>query len=40
MTVSAEALEILLIAATGLAAVAPVALLVLWLRDRKGGNLW
>lgn len=40
MIISAEALELLIVAATILAAAAPIILLILWLKDRKGGNLW
>ena len=40
MTISVQALEVLLYAATGLAALAPLILFVLWIRDRKEGNLW
>jgi hypothetical protein len=40
MTISANALEVLIVAATALAAIAPIILLILWVRDRKGGNLW
>ena len=40
MTISASALELLIVAATVLAAVAPIVLLVLWIKDRKGGKLW
>jgi len=40
MIISADALELLIVAATALAAVAPIILLILWVKDRKGGNLW
>jgi len=40
MTISAETLELLIVAATALAAVAPIILLILWVRDRSGGKLW
>jgi hypothetical protein len=40
MIISAESLGILIISATVLVAAAPVILLVLWFRDKKGGTLW
>ena len=40
MTISAAALEIIIVAATALVAVAPVLLVVFWIKDRSGGNLW
>ena len=40
MIVSATTLSILIIAATVLVAVAPVVLIVLWLKDNKKGLLW
>ena len=40
MTISASALELLIVVATALAAVAPIVLLILWIKDRKGGKLW
>ena len=40
MTISSGTLEILIVAATALAAVAPVILLILWIKDHKGGRLW
>lgn len=40
MTIGVDVLELLILAATALVAVAPVILLVLWFRDRKGGRLW
>jgi hypothetical protein len=40
MIISAGALELLIVVATGLAAVAPIILLILWVMDRKGGKLW
>lgn len=40
MIISEPMLEVLIIAATLLVAVAPVVLVVLWLKDRKEGRLW
>ena len=40
MTISADALGILITVATLMVAVAPVILLVLWLMDKRGGKLW
>lgn len=40
MIVSATALGILIIAATVLVAIAPIVLIVLWLRDNSKGLLW
>jgi hypothetical protein len=40
MTISVQVLEIMLYTATGLAAIAPLVLFLLWIRDRKEGNLW
>ena len=40
MMISATALEILITVSTLLVAVAPVILILLWLKDKKGGNLW
>lgn len=40
MTVSAQALEVLIYSAVVLAAVAPVALAFLWIKDKLGGKLW
>lgn len=40
MTISPGLLELIIVAAIALAAVAPVVLLLMWLCDRKGGKLW
>jgi len=40
MTISPAALELLITASTLLVAVAPVILIILWFKDRKGGDLW
>ncbi len=40
MTISQTLLAALITAATALVAVAPVILLLLWIRDRKRGKLW
>ena len=40
MTASVEFLEALVTGATVLASLAPVVLLVLWVRDARGGRLW
>ena len=40
MTISPGALGVIIITATVLVAIAPVVLLVLWIRDKRGGRLW
>lgn len=40
MTISPIALELLITTSTLLVAIAPVILIVLWFKDRKGGDLW
>jgi hypothetical protein len=40
MIITADALGILITVATLMVAVAPVVLLVLWMKDKKGGRLW
>jgi hypothetical protein len=40
MTVSANVLELLITISTALVAIAPVILVFLWLKDKKGGKLW
>jgi hypothetical protein len=40
MTISADALAILITTATLMVAAAPVILLVLWIIDKRGGKLW
>lgn len=40
MTISVEALSALVIVATSITTLAPVLLLILWLRDRAKGQLW
>ena len=40
MTVSADLLQLIIYVATVLVALAPVVLVGLWLRDRKGGKIW
>ena len=40
MTASVGFLEVLVTAATLAASVAPVVLVVLWIRDARGGKIW
>lgn len=40
MTASASVLGVLVIVATLVTAVSPILLVVLWLRDRRKGELW
>jgi hypothetical protein len=40
MTISSTVLALLITISTVLVAIAPVTLIVLWLRDRKNGDLW
>ena len=40
MIISSNMLGALIVMATVLVALAPVVLIVLWIRDRKGGKLW
>lgn len=40
MIISETLLAVLISAATVLVAVAPLVLLLLWLKDRKEGRLW
>ena len=40
MTLPASLFGMLIYAATALVAVAPLILLVLWVKDRKDGRLW
>lgn len=40
MTISVDTLTALIICATFLAGLAPITLLVLWLKDLKGRKLW
>lgn len=40
MTASVQLLEILILAAIVMAAVSPVVLLVLWLKDWLKGQIW
>ena len=40
MIISETALAVLITVATALVALAPVVLLVLWIKDRKEGRLW
>jgi hypothetical protein len=40
MTISSSALDMLITVSTLLVAIAPVILVILWLKDRKGGKLW
>ena len=40
MMISVSALELLITASTLLVAVAPVILVALWFKDKKGGKLW
>ncbi|MGD2118606.1 MAG: hypothetical protein PVG66_09615 [Chromatiales bacterium] len=40
MIISATALTFLIIAATALVALAPLVLILIWLKDSKEGRLW
>lgn len=40
MTISSNALDVLIVISTILVAIAPVILVILWFKDRKGGRLW
>ena len=40
MTISPDALDVLITISTLLVAIAPVILVVFWFKDRKGGKLW
>lgn len=40
MTVSPAILELLIIASTLFVAIAPVVLIMLWFKDKNGGDLW
>ena len=40
MTISSNALDVLITISTVLVAIAPVILVILWFRDKKGGKLW
>jgi hypothetical protein len=40
MTASVQFLEILVTSATVVATVAPIVLVVLWIRDARGRRLW
>jgi hypothetical protein len=40
MIISPEILNLLIVSATAMVAAAPVILLLLWFRDKKGGILW
>lgn len=40
MSISSVALELLIITSTVLVAAALVILMILWFKDRKGGDLW
>lgn len=40
MTISSSALDVLITISTVLVAVAPVILVILWFKDKKGGKLW
>jgi hypothetical protein len=40
MTASVDFLEILVKTATAVATLAPIVLVVLWVRDARGGRLW
>jgi len=40
MTLSAQALGILIYIAVTLAAIAPLVLAFLWIKDKHGGKLW
>jgi hypothetical protein len=40
MTASVDFLEGLVTVATAIATIAPLVLIVLWVRDARGGRLW
>jgi hypothetical protein len=40
MTISYNALDVLITISTVLVAIAPVILVILWFKDKKGGKLW
>ena len=40
MTISSNALDVLITLSTVLVAIAPVILVILWFKDKKGGKLW
>lgn len=40
MTISSNALDVLITISTVLVAIAPVILVILWFKDKKGGKLW
>jgi hypothetical protein len=40
MFIPPEILNLLILTATVIVAVAPIILLLLWFRDKKGGTLW
>jgi hypothetical protein len=40
MIIPETVLSILITGATALVAVAPIVLLILWIKDRKEGRLW
>jgi hypothetical protein len=40
MTISVEALSLIVVIATGIATLAPILLLILFIRDWKRGRLW
>jgi hypothetical protein len=40
MIIPADILNLLIMAATTLVALAPLILVFLWVKDKKGGQLW
>jgi len=40
MTITSTVLSALITVSTVLVAAAPIILVILWFRDRKGGDLW
>jgi hypothetical protein len=40
MIISVIALKTLIVVATLLVTITPIILLILWIRDKKGGALW
>ncbi len=40
MIISLSALSMLIVISTAIVALAPVVLLILWFKDKQGGDLW
>lgn len=40
MTISVEAIELLILVATFIVAIAPVVLITLWIKEKIRGHLW